>query len=102
MQLVLELGVADLGGTRFAISPLHETLRALPLLANPDRSPVNRPWVRCALAELDRRSLRLPRILPLIRPGPAYMPARLFPTPARTTARRDREPDRLRAPPADA
>ena len=52
MQVVLKLGVADLAGTRFAISPLHETLRALPLLAHPDRSPVNRPWVRWALAEL--------------------------------------------------
>ena len=54
MQLVLELGVADLAATRFAVSPLHETLRALPLLAHPDRSAVNRPWVRWALAELDR------------------------------------------------
>ena len=38
MQLVLELTVADLAGTRFAVSPLDETLRALPLLANPSRS----------------------------------------------------------------
>ena len=66
MLVVLELDVADLAATRFAISPLHETLRALPLLAKPARSPVNRPWVRWALAELDRRALRLPRVWPLI------------------------------------
>src|SRR5260370_20806516 len=87
MQLVLELGVADLGGTRFAISPLHETLRALPLLANPDRSPVNRPWVRWALAELDRRSLPLPRIRPLIVTDLPYWPGFLFPPPARDSPR---------------
>jgi DNA-binding transcriptional ArsR family regulator len=82
MQVVLELGVADLAGTRFAISPLHETLRALPLLAKPDRSPVNRPWVRWALAELDRRALRLPRVWPLIVTDLPYWPEFLFPAPA--------------------
>ena len=55
MLLVLELDVADLAATRFAISPLYETLKALPLLANPGRSAVNRPWVRWALAELNGR-----------------------------------------------
>src|SRR5580692_3643232 len=81
MQLVLELGVADLAATRFAVSPLHETLRALPLLADPDRSAVNRPWVRWALAELDRRALRLPRVWPLIVSDLPYWPEFLFPAP---------------------
>ncbi len=53
MQLVLELGVADLAGTRFAISPLHETLRALAAAGQPGPGRrLNRPWVRWALAEL--------------------------------------------------
>jgi DNA-binding transcriptional ArsR family regulator len=82
MQLVIELGVTDLAATRFAISPLHETLRALPLLANPGRSAVNRPWVRWALAELDRRPLRLPRVWPLIVTDLPYWPEFLFPAPA--------------------
>jgi DNA-binding transcriptional ArsR family regulator len=82
MQLVLELGVADLAGTRFAVSPLHETLRALPLLAKPERSAINRPWVRWALAELDRRALRLPRVWPLIVTDLPYWPEFLFPAPA--------------------
>ena len=36
MLLVLELDVADLAATRFAISPLGETLRAVALLGRPD------------------------------------------------------------------
>jgi DNA-binding transcriptional ArsR family regulator len=101
MQLVLELGVADLAGTRFAISPLHETLRALPLLANPDRSPVNRPWVRWALAELDRRALRLPGIWPLIVTDLPYWPEFLFPAPTGRSPGLDEELVHLCATPDD-
>ena len=101
MRLVLELGVADLAGTRFAISPLHETLRALPLIANPSRSPVNRPWVRWALAELDRRALRLPRVWPLIVNGLPYWPEFLFPAPAGKSPGLDEELARMCATPGD-
>ena len=69
MRLVLELDVADLAATRFAISPLGETLRAVQLLRHPDPPGLNRPWVRWARAELDRRPLRLPGLWPLIVPG---------------------------------
>lgn len=101
MQLELELSVADLAGTRFAISALHETLRALPLLANPDRSPVNRPWVRWALAELDRRALRLPGVWPLIVTDLPYWPEFLFPAPAGKAPGLDEELARLCATPDD-
>jgi DNA-binding transcriptional ArsR family regulator len=101
MDHVLELGVADLAGTRFAISPLHETLRALPLLANPDRSPVNRPWVRWALAELDRRALRLPGIWPLIVTDLPYWPEFLFPAPTGRSPGLDEELVHLCATPDD-
>jgi DNA-binding transcriptional ArsR family regulator len=101
MDLVLELGVADLAGTRFAISGLHETLRALPLLANPDRSPVNRPWVRWALIELDRRALRLPRVWPLIVTDLPYWPEFLFPAPAGKSPGLDEELASLCATPDD-
>jgi DNA-binding transcriptional ArsR family regulator len=80
--VVLELGVADLAGTRFAVSPLAETLRALPRLANPGRSVLNRPWVRWARAELERQPLRMPRVWPLIVNGLPYWPEFLFPAPA--------------------
>jgi DNA-binding transcriptional ArsR family regulator len=82
MRLVLELGVADLAATRFAVSPLAETLRALPLLAHPGRSALNRPWVRWARAELEQRPLRLPRVWPLIVNDLPYWPEFLFPAPA--------------------
>ena len=101
MQLVLELGVADLAGTRFAISPLHEMLRALPLLASPSRSSVNRPWVRWALAELDQRALRLPRVWPLIVNGLPYWPEFLFPAPASKSPALEEELDRMCATPDD-
>jgi hypothetical protein len=63
MLLVLKLDVTDLAATRFAISPLSETLRAVALLGRADPPSVNRPWVRWARGELGRRSLRLPRLV---------------------------------------
>ena len=102
MQLVLELTVADLAGTRFAVSPLAETLRALPLLANPSRSALNRPWVRWARAELDRRPLRLPRVWPLIMNDLPYWPEFLFPAPAGKSPGLEEELTGLRATPAEA
>src|ERR1035437_7605505 len=57
MLLVLEMDVADLAATRFAISPLCETLKAVQLLARPDPPPGNRPWIRWARGPLDRRAV---------------------------------------------
>jgi DNA-binding transcriptional ArsR family regulator len=102
MQLVLELSVADIAGTRFAVSPLAETLRALPLLANPGRSALNRPWVRWARAELSRRPLRLPRVWPLIVTDLPYWPEFLFPAPAGKCPGFDEELACLCATPAEA
>jgi DNA-binding transcriptional ArsR family regulator len=79
--LVLELDVADLAATRFAISPLSETTKAILLLANPGRASVNRPWVRWARAQLDRRPLRMPRLWPLIVNGGPTYPEFLVPAP---------------------
>jgi DNA-binding transcriptional ArsR family regulator len=101
MQLVLELGVADLAGTRFAVSPLAETLRALPLLAHPDRSALNRPWVRWARAELGQQPLRLPRVWPLIVNDLPYWPEFLFPAPTGKSPSLEEELARLCATPAE-
>src|SRR6266702_1165654 len=57
MLLVLELDVADLAATRFAISPLSETVRAVQLLAQRETPAVNAPWVRWARSELGWRPL---------------------------------------------
>ena len=102
MRLMLELGVADLAATRFAVSPLHETLRALPLLASPDQSAMNRPWVRWALAELDRQPLRMPRVWPLLVTGLPYMPEFLFPAPSGKSPDLDEELAAVCATPAGA
>ena len=82
MLLVLELDVADLAATRFAISPLCETLRAVALLGRPDPPSANRPWVQWARGELERRPLRLPRLWPLVVTDLPYWPEFLVPAPA--------------------
>jgi DNA-binding transcriptional ArsR family regulator len=79
MLLVLELDVADLAATRLAISPLGETLRAVELLGATSPPTVNRPWVRWARTQLDRRPLRLPRLWPLIVTSRPYRPEFLYP-----------------------
>jgi DNA-binding transcriptional ArsR family regulator len=95
MLLTLELDVADLAATRFAMSPLFETLRAVPLLARPGRSPANLPWVRWARAELEGRPLRLPRVWPLIVSDRPFWPEFLFPAPVGRSPSLDDELARL-------
>jgi Family of unknown function (DUF5937) len=79
--LVLEMDVADLAATRFAISPLCETLKAVRLLARSDPPALNRPWVRWARAQVGQRPLRLPRLWPLIATDLPYSPEFLMPAP---------------------
>jgi DNA-binding transcriptional ArsR family regulator len=81
MLLVLELDVADLAATRFAISPLSETVRAVQLLDGRNTPAVNAPWVRWARRELGWRPLRLPRLWPLIVNGLSTYPEFLVPAP---------------------
>jgi DNA-binding transcriptional ArsR family regulator len=95
MLLVLELDVTDLAGTRFAISPLYETLQAIHTLSNPNPPAMNRPWVRWAQAVLDRRPLRLARLWPLVATGLPYWPEFLVPAPAGKSPGFDEELTRL-------
>jgi DNA-binding transcriptional ArsR family regulator len=101
MLLVLEMDVADLAATRFAISPLCETLKAVQLLARPDPPPVNRPWIRWARGQLDRRPLRLPRLWPLVVTDLPYWPEFLVPAPAGQSPGFDEELARLCATPEE-
>jgi len=94
--------VADLAATRFATSPLFETLRALPLLARPGRASVNLPWVRWARAELERRPLRLPRVWPLLVSDRPWWPEFLFPAPAGKSPALTEELARVCATPTEA
>jgi DNA-binding transcriptional ArsR family regulator len=102
MLLTLELDVAYLAATRFAISPLFETFRAVPLLARPGRSPVYGPWVRWAQAELERRPIRMPWVWPLIVSDRPYWPEFLFPAPAGKSPVLGEELARVCATPAEA
>ncbi len=102
MLLVLELDVADLAATRFAISPLSETVRAIQLLADRDTPMVNAPWVRWARSELGWRPLRLPWLWPLIVNGLPIYPEFLVPAPEVRMPELGAELARLRATPAVA
>jgi hypothetical protein len=81
MALTVDLGVAELAATRFAISPLSETVSGLQHLASPDRHPINLRWLRWASDELVRDPLDLSRTWPLIMTGRASWPAFLVPAP---------------------
>src|SRR4051812_29773594 len=48
------LGVEDLADTRFAISPLQETVCSLWALRDPGRHALHLPWRRTVLRELDK------------------------------------------------
>src|SRR6266496_6041582 len=102
MLLVLEMDVADLAATRFAISPLSETVRAVQLLAQRETPAVNAPWVRWARGELGWRPLRLPRLWPLIVNGLPVHPEFLVPAPEARMPEFGAELARLRATPASA
>jgi DNA-binding transcriptional ArsR family regulator len=97
MLLVLELDVADLAATRFAISPLSETVRAVQLLGGRDTPAVNAPWVRWARREVGWRPLRLPRLWPLIVNGLPTYPEFLVPAPEVRMPGFETELARLRA-----
>ena len=101
MLLVLELDVADLAGTRFAISPLSETTKAMLLLARPSPPAVNLPWLRWARAQLARRPLRMPRAWPLIVNHLSTYPEFLVPAPSVRAPGLDAELARLCATPAE-
>lgn len=97
-----EIGVADLAASRFAFSPLDETVMAIRLLAEPGKSAVNVPWVRWAQAELAGRPQPLARVWPLVINGLPYYPEFLIPAPAVRCPAFCAELDRLRATPAEA
>ncbi|HEY7144557.1 MAG TPA: DUF5937 family protein [Streptosporangiaceae bacterium] len=82
MTLVVSLDVAELATTRFATSPLGETIRALQLLARPDPPAVNLPWLRWARARLGQQPLQVPRLWPLVVTGLPSYPEFLIPAPA--------------------
>jgi DNA-binding transcriptional ArsR family regulator len=102
MTHLLELSVADLAGTRFATSPLGETVRAVLLLGDPGRSAVNRPWLDWTRRKLDEAPLHLARTWPLVVNGLDVFPEFMVPAPAGQRAAITEELARLRATPDEA
>ncbi|HEY7261661.1 MAG TPA: DUF5937 family protein [Trebonia sp.] len=98
----MKVGVADLAASRFAFSPLEETVAAIRLLANPGKSAVNGPWVRWAQAQLAARPQPLARFWPLVINGLPYYPEFLVPAPEVRCPSFAADLGRLRATPAEA
>ncbi|WP_433664116.1 ArsR/SmtB family transcription factor [Nocardia sp. CA-128927] len=84
MTLRIDLGVAELAATRFAISPLSETVSALQQLAGRQRQASNLPWLRWATDELAGDPLDLPATWPLVANVRASWPEFLVPAPVGT------------------
>ncbi|HEY2673918.1 MAG TPA: DUF5937 family protein [Rugosimonospora sp.] len=66
MPLTVDLSVSELASTRFAISPLSETVSGLQQLGNRERQEMNLRWIRWAVEELAARPLTMPHTWPLI------------------------------------
>lgn len=81
MPLTVEFGVGDLAGTRFAASPMHETITALQLLTVPSRQPVHAPWCRWAQRQLAARPLHAPLLSELLLHDRPSWPEFLAPAP---------------------
>jgi DNA-binding transcriptional ArsR family regulator len=99
MRQTISLGVDDLAATRFAVSPLAETVFALQLLRMGDADPVNRPWLGWARYDLSSRPLSLPLLWPLLRDGRRARPEFLTPAPAGPAPSFAAEAERMRATP---
>jgi hypothetical protein len=99
MRQTISLGVDDLAATRFAVSPLAETVFALRLLRAGAADQVNLPWLRWARHELSGRPLSLPLLWPLLRDGLRSRPEFLTPAPAGAATSLEEETERMRATP---
>ena len=101
MRQTISLGVEDLAVTRFAVSPLAETVLALQLLRTGDSNPVNLPWLRWARHDLSRQRLSLPLLWPLLLDGRRSRPEFLTPAPAGRAPSFTEELERMLATPPD-
>ncbi|GAB3848553.1 DUF5937 family protein [Dactylosporangium cerinum] len=82
MALTVELNVTDLAATRFATSPLSETVACLQQLGGHERRVTTRPWLRWARDQLARDPVNLAWTWPLLVNGRPTWPEFLVPAPA--------------------
>lgn len=97
MALTVEMGVAELAATRFAISPLSETVACLQQLSGRDRNAANLRWLSWAEKELAGSPLDLSRTWPLLVSTRPNWPEFLVPAPQGATATIDDDLDALRS-----
>jgi diadenosine tetraphosphatase ApaH/serine/threonine PP2A family protein phosphatase len=92
------LGVEDLADTRFAISPIHETVISLRVLREPGLYALHLPWRRSALGTLDASGADL--LISLVGPDRG-VPDFLTPRPASFAPTFDEELTVVRRTPPD-
>jgi hypothetical protein len=92
------LDVEDLADTRFAVSPVHETVLSLRVLREPGLSALHLPWRRSVLGRLDALDANL--LMSLVGPDRA-LPDFLTPRPTRFAATFEEELTTVRRTPAD-
>lgn len=96
VPIVVDVGVTELAATRFAMSPLGETVYGLQLLGMGTDVARLRPWARWARTELRRSGLALPTAWPLLLTGRTSFPEFLTPSPKRPEPSVDEELDAVR------
>jgi hypothetical protein len=81
VPVTVDLDVHQLAATRFAMSPLGETVAALQVLGQARINVHLRPWLRWARREVDRAELSLPTAWPLLVTKRPTWPEFLAPAP---------------------
>ncbi|MBE3000265.1 winged helix-turn-helix transcriptional regulator [Nocardiopsis sp. HNM0947] len=96
-MLELTFTTEEIARTRFAISPLWETVAARMQLSRPSPSPVHRRWAAQVAPRVSGRDPEWPLLAELVPPGARRMPALVCPVPARSMPDLERELEGLRA-----
>jgi DNA-binding transcriptional ArsR family regulator len=96
VAIVVDVGVVELAATRFAMSPLGETVSGLQMLGLGGDLGRLRPWARWARSELRRSGLSLPTAWPLLVTGRKSFPEFLTPSPPLPEPTIDEELARVR------
>ena len=96
----IKLALDDLSATRFAISPIGETVAALGTLADPGRQALHLPWVRWAQRRIADLAPDLTLLHTLMSSPTRRLPAFIMPPPSTRLPTADTELDEVRRTPA--
>lgn len=96
----IKLALDDLSATRFAISPIGETVAALSTLTDPGRHGLHLPWVRWAQPRLARINSGLTELNLLMRSRTGRLPSFIIPPPNTRLPTVEAELDVVRRMPA--